>query len=123
MKSKKPFTVPDEEIEKLFAKFSHPIVKSANTESQKYKSMQIAKTLWLLLVTYSDSERNVYEILKKMSFNHEDNVSIGSLYFYKMKKVLTNTETTKLYNHYRSPDNFNKLQGWGELPFDLTHFH
>ncbi len=48
MKKKKPFTIPDEEIDNLFAKFSHPIVKSANTESQKSKSLQIAKTLWLL---------------------------------------------------------------------------
>jgi hypothetical protein len=123
MKKKKIFTIPDEEIENLFSKFSHPIVKSALTESQKSKSLQIAKTLWLLLVSHSDSEKNIYEVLNQMSLNHKTNVSIGSLYFYRMKKALSNTEKTKLYNHYRSPDNFNKLQGWGELPFDSTQFH
>jgi len=123
MKKKKIFTIHDEEIENLFAKFSRPIVKSANTESQKSKSLQIAKTLWLLLVSGSDSEKNVYEVLSQASLNHDSNVSIGSLYFCKMKKALTNTEMTKLYNHYRSPENFNKLKEWGEMPFDSTEFH
>jgi hypothetical protein len=123
MKKKKVFSISDDEISDLFAKFSHPIIKSAITESQKSKSLQIAKTLWLLLVTGTDSENNVYERLNQMTLKHESNVALGSLYFHKMKKSLKDAEITTLYSHYRSAENFNELEEWGEFPLDITELH
>lgn len=63
MKKKKLFTLKNDEICKLFDRFSHPITKSAISESQKSKALEIAKLLWLFFITGTDSEENVYNIL------------------------------------------------------------
>ncbi len=124
MKKKKVFTLSDEELKILFDKFSHPITKSAITDVQKEKSLAIAKLLWLLFITQTDSELNVYNILNNItSNNHENTSSIGALYFHKMKKALETIEATRLYNHFRSIENFNKLEDWGISPNTLKEFH
>lgn len=124
VKKKKKFTIDDAEITKLFEKFSYHITRPTIAESQETKALGIAKILWLLLVTGTDSERNVYNFLSKVTDdNYESNVQLGSLYFFKMKKSLTSVEITKLKNHYKSIDNFNKLEEWGISPIALKEFH
>lgn len=124
MKKKKIFSLKDDEICKIFDRFSHPITKSAITESQKSKALEIAKILWLFFITGTDSEENVYNILNHItSNNHESNISIGALYYHKMKKSLTTVEILKIQNHYKSIENFNKLEEWGISPQTLNEFH
>ncbi|MBM9520850.1 hypothetical protein JWG39_13595 [Desulforhopalus vacuolatus] len=124
MKKKKIFSLKDDEICKLFDRFSHPITKSAITESQKNKASEIIKILWLLFITGTDSEENVYKILNYItSNNHESNIGIGSLYYHKMKKSLTTVEILRIRNHYKSLENFNKLEEWGISPQILNNFH
>ena len=124
MKKKKMFSLNDDELNILFDKFSHPLTKSAITGSQKDKSLEIAKLLWLLFVTKTDSEINVYNILNNItSNNHESTRGLGALYFHKMKKSLTSIEIIKLQNHFKSAENFNKLERWGISQQTLNEFH
>ncbi len=124
MKKKKIFSLNDDEICKLFDKFSHPLTKSAITESQEIKSSEIAKILWLFFITEMDSEANIYNILARItSNNHESNISLGALYFHKMKKSLTTIEILSLQNHYKSIENFNQLEEWGISPQTLKEFN
>jgi hypothetical protein len=97
----------------LFEKFSLPLVKSAVTKHQKEVSIGIAKTLWLLLVRGVDTEKNVYNALSQiLNNNHESNIAIGSLYFFKMKIALSGEEIKLLYEFYDIDDNFNALENW-----------
>lgn len=124
MKKKKIFSLKDDEVCKLFDKFSHSLTKPAITESQEIKSLEIAKILWLFFITGTDSEENIYNILTRItSNNHDRNISLGALYFHKMKKTLTTVEKVSLQNHYKSIENFNQLEDWGISPETLKEFH
>lgn len=124
MKKKKIFSLKDDEVCQLFDKFSHPLTKPAITESQEIKSLEIARILWLLFITGTDSEANVYNILARITSNdHESNISLGALYFHKMKRSLTTVEVVKIQNHYKSIENFNRLEEWGISPQTLKEFH
>lgn len=124
MKKKKIFSLIDDEVCQLFDKFSHPLTKPAITESQEIKSLEIARILWLFLITGTDSEENMYNILARITSNdHESTISLGALYFHKMKKSLTTVEILKIQNHYKSIENFNKLEEWGISPQTLKEFH
>lgn len=83
----------EKRVQNLFKKFSHPLVKSAITEHQKKISMGIDKTLWVALAGENDTEKQIYILLNNI-FNgkHEANVQIGSLYYFKMKAALSETE-------------------------------
>ena len=124
MKKKKIFSLKDEEICQLFDKFSHHLTKPSITESQEMKSLEIARILWLFLITGTDSEANIYKILAGITSNdHESNISLGALYFHKMKKSLTTVEILKIQNHYKNIENFNQLEEWGISPQTLKEFH
>jgi hypothetical protein len=64
-------------------------------------------------VTDTDSEKNVYDALSKIFNKNEDNIAIGSLYFYKMKTALKTKEQLKLRRHYSDQKNFSALEDWG----------
>jgi len=116
MKKKKTFTISDDEINILFDKFSHPLTKTAIDDTQKLKATSIARFLWLPLVKCQDSEENIYNWLSQIEgIDHQGNLSIGALYFHKMKKALSTAEILKLQNHYKSEENFKKLEKWHEL--------
>jgi hypothetical protein len=101
MKQNKKYTLEDEKISSLFEKFSYSIVRPCISSSQKEKAIGISKILWLALVTGTDSEQNIYNTLGPvLNHKHDDVVSLGSLYFYKMKKALTKKECLKLKKHY-----------------------
>lgn len=91
------------------------MVKPCISDPQREKSTGISRILWLLLVTDTDSEQNVYDALNKVFNKHEDNIAIGSLYFYKMKTVLTTEEQLNLRRHYSDQKNFSALEDWGEI--------
>ena len=57
------YTLNDKAIDSLFKKFSSPMVKPCISDSQKEKAIGISRILWLLLVTDTDSEQNVYDAL------------------------------------------------------------
>jgi hypothetical protein len=105
-----PFS--DKTIEALFEKYSYPIVHPCETNDQREKAIDIAKALWLLLITGEDSEENIYAVLYKLFNNHSDAISLGSLYYYKMKKALNKKQIRKLKKYYEIPDNFNVLGSW-----------
>ena len=96
----KKHTLHDKDIHSLFEKFSSPMVNPCISEAQKEKAQGISRILWLLLVTGTDSEINVYNALKNVFPRHEDNVAFGSLYFY---KALVGFQGRGL-NHVVSPD-------------------
>lgn len=73
--------------------------------------------LWLLLVTETDTDENIYIALKDILHQHEKIVSIGALYTHKMKKALTTKEIQILREHYKKPKNFNSLKDWGDMGF------
>ena len=94
------------------------MTKSAITKSQKETSTGIAKILWLFLITDNDSEENIYNVLNQVLDNrHEDTVALGSLYFFKMKKALTQKELLRLKEYYSIQNNFDALKDWDATPF------
>src|SRR4029453_7336649 len=108
-------TLHEQDIHFLFEKFSSPMVNPCISEAQKEKARGISRILWLLLVTDTDSESNVYNALHKVFPRHEDNVAFGSLYFYKMKPALTRQEHIHLRRHYSDSEHLNTLQDWGSV--------
>ena len=107
------YTLNDKAIDSLFKKFLSPMVKPCISDSQKEKAIGISRILWLLLVTDTDSEQNVYDALNKVFNKHEDNIAMGSLYFYKMKTALITKEQLNLRRHYSDQKNFAALEDWG----------
>ena len=107
------YTLNDKAIDSLFKKFSSPMVKPCISDSQKEKAIGISRILWLLLVTDTDSEQNVYDALNEIYNKHEDNIAMGSLYFYKMKTALRTKEQLHLRRHYSDQKNFAALEDWG----------
>ena len=105
-------TLDEKKIHSLFNKFSFPMVKSCITTEQKEKAIGLSKILWLHLVTGTDSEENIYRALSGVLDNHESNVAVGSLYFYKMKPALTTKEQLRLQRHYSDQKNFDALEDW-----------
>ena len=110
-----PHTLYEQDIHALFEKFSAPMVNPCLSEAQKEKARGISRILWLLLVTGTDSESNVYHALKNIFPRHEDNVAFGLLYFYKMKTALTRQEQLQLRRHYSNQENFRALKNWGKV--------
>jgi len=109
-------TLHEKDIHSLFEKFSSPMVQPCISEAQKEKVRGISRLLWLLLVTGTDSESNVYHALNKVfPHRHDDNVAFGSLYFYKMKTALTRQEQWQLRRHYSHPEHFRALKEWGSV--------
>lgn len=109
-------TLHDKEMHSLFEKFSSPMVQPCISEAQKEKARGISRILWLLLVTGTDSESNVYNALNKVfPHRHDDNVAFGSLYFYKMKTVLTSQEQVQLRRYYSNQEHFRALKDWGSI--------
>jgi hypothetical protein len=116
MKKKKTFTISDDEISRLFEKFAHPMTKTALDETQRHKAISIARFLWLPLVKCLDSEQNIYNCLSQIKgIDHHGILNMGSLYFHKMKKALSTAEILRLQNHYKSDENFKKLEKWHDL--------
>lgn len=109
----KKIYLSDKKINELFEKYSHPILNACITISQKEKAIGISKILWLFLVTGKDSEENIYMGLKTILNHHDEVISLGSLYYHKMKKALSKKEMRKLQQHYDNPENFNSLTDWG----------
>jgi hypothetical protein len=106
-------TIEKQEIDLLFEKFSHPIVKTAITPHQNEVALGIAKILWLFIVNGNDTEQNVYNILNQVfENNHEKNIGFGSLYFFKMKKALSNHEVRRIRKYYSVEKNLNELENW-----------
>jgi hypothetical protein len=114
MNSKKT-NLSDKKINSLYEKYSYPIMKACITESQKDKAMGISKLLWLFLVTGKDTEENIYIGLKSIMHHHDEVISLGSLYYHKMKKALNQKEIRILKEHYDNPENFNSLTDWGDI--------
>ncbi len=91
--------------------FSHPILRPCVTSKQRQSAVGIARILWLRLVTGTDTQENIYEDLRLVfKDNHDSNVAIGSLYFFKMKSQLTEAQIGNLKDHYSDWDNFNRLE-------------
>jgi hypothetical protein len=111
----KKHTLHDKDIHSLFETFSSPMVNPCISEAQKEKAQGISRILWLLLVTGTDSEINVYNALKNVFPRHEDNVAFGSLYFYKMKTALTRQEQLQLSRYYHNQEHFRALKAWGSV--------
>jgi len=106
-------TLTDDEISRLFARFSLPMVRPCITAKQKQSAVGIAKIFWLRFVTGTDTEENVYEDLNRFLGNkHDDNVALGSSYFFKMKTALTDEEVRRLKDHYSDDRNFGRLKEW-----------
>ena len=106
-------TLNDKTIDVLCKKFSSPMVNPCISDAQREKAISISKILWLLLVTDTDSEENIYDALNKVINSHEANLAIGSLYFFKMKTALTAREQLKLRKHFSDQENFAVLESWG----------
>lgn len=101
------------ELNRLFKRFSRPMVRPCINSRQKRSAVGIAKTLWLRLVTGADTEENIYEDLRLIfKDNHDSNVAVGSMYFFKMKSELTKAQISNLKKHYGDERNFNRLERW-----------
>jgi hypothetical protein len=114
MNSKKTI-LSDKKINVLFEKYSDPMLNACITEFQKEKAIGISKILWLFLVTGKDTEENIYIGLKSILHHHDEVISLGSLYFHKMKKALTKKELQLLKKHYDNLENLNSLTDWGNI--------
>lgn len=78
-----------------------PILKPCTTEHQKENAIVISKILWMILVTDSDTEENIYNVLYEIIKNHEEKISFGVLYFHKMKKSLSDKELKIIRDFYK----------------------
>ena len=107
----------DKKINELFDKYSFPMMKACITKPQKEKAIGISKILWLLLVTGTDTEENIYMSLKSIVHHHDQIISFGALYYHKMKKALTKEEIQILKKYYDNSENFNSLKDWGDITF------
>ena len=109
-------TLTNDELDRLFERFALPMVRPCITSSQKLKALGIAKVLWLRLVSGTDTEGNIYEDLSRvLRDDHDANVALGSMYFFKMKTELTDEEVGQLKNHYGDELNFSRLEKWEPL--------
>ena len=109
----KSVTLTDDEIDRLFERFSLAMVRPCITAKQKQSAIGIAKVLWLRFVTGTDTEENVYEDLSRVLGNkHDATVALGSTYYFKMKTALTDEEVRRLKDHYRDDRNFGRLKEW-----------
>ena len=106
--------ISDNKVKKIFDKYAFPIMKACKTDLQKQNAEGIAKVLWLLLITNTDTEEKVYKALDSALNNHEDCISFGSLYFYKMKKSLTDDQINYLITYYLNRKNFDYLTNDGK---------
>lgn len=102
----------DKTIEVIFKKYSDPIIHPCETADQKEKAIEIAKCLWLLLITGEDTEENVYSLLRRVFNRHSDAISFGALYYHKMKKALSKKQVMKIKNYYDIPEHFDALDSW-----------
>ena len=103
----------DDAIGQLFERFSLPLVRPCITEKQKQTAIGISKMLWLRLVTGADDEEAVYLNLQRIyGSNHDAIISMGSIYFFKMKTALTDEEVRRLKDHYSDARNFARLKEW-----------
>ena len=59
-------SLKNDAVNRLFERFSLPLVQPCITPSQKRNAVEIAKMLWLRFVTGTDSEENVYDDLKRV---------------------------------------------------------
>ena len=105
----------DDAIDQLFDRFSLHMVQACVTSSQKQSAVGIAKMLWLRLVSGTDTEQNIYADLKRaVRDNHDANIALGSMYFFKMKTVLTEAEIRQVKDYYTDDRNFQRLEEWGQ---------
>lgn len=112
-RSKHAGEITDKEIVRLFERFSGPMVLPCVTSRQKQSASGIAKILWLRLVTGTDTQDNIYEDLSLVfKDNHDSNLAMGSMYFFKMKPKLTDAQITNLKKHYSDELNLNRLKNW-----------
>jgi hypothetical protein len=112
-RNKHPGELTDKELNRLFELFSHPMVRPCVTSRQKQSAVGIARILWLRLVTGTDTEQNIYEDLRLIfKDNHDSNVAVGSMYFFKMKPELTEAQIRNLKKHYSDEHNLNRLENW-----------
>ena len=59
----------------------------------------------------------IYEDLRDLvKLDHNGNIGIGSMYFFKMKTELTDDEITRLKKHYSNRRNFQRLENWEPSP-------
>ena len=109
-------TLTIDELDRLFERFALPMVRPCITSLQKLKALGIAKALWLRLVSGTDTEGNIYEDLRRiLGDKHDDNVALGSTYFFKLKTALTDEEVRQLKIHYSDELNFSRLEKWEPL--------
>lgn len=107
----------DKKINKLFDKYSLPLVKACITPSQKEKAISISRVLWLFLVKGADTEENIYKALEQILHDHDKVVGFGATYFHRMKKALSEKEIRRLRAHYSDSNNFKSLKSWGDITF------
>lgn len=114
----KSVSLTDDAVTRLFERFSLPMVRPCITPSQKRSAVGIAKTLWLRLITGTDTEARIYEDLRRLfGNNHDANLALGSTYFFRMKNALTDAEVGQLKDHYTDDRNFRRLEEWEpEMP-------
>ena len=75
------------ELNRLFERFSRPMVRPCINSRQKRSAVGIAKTLWLRIVTGTDTEENIYKDLKLIfKDKHDSSLTVGSMYFFKIAK-------------------------------------
>ena len=115
MTRRKQQIMNDKELQRLFERFSEPILRPCISSAQKEKAIGISKLLWLPLITETDSEQSIYDLLAGLlKDDHNAIIALGSLYFFKMKPALTRRELSKLAKHYRKPHNLDSLSDWFE---------
>jgi uncharacterized protein (DUF2147 family) len=101
----------DDAVNRLFERFSLPMVQACVTASQKQSAVGIAKVLWLRLVSGADTDEKISEDLRRAVGNkHDAIVALGSTYFFKMKTGLTEAEIDRLKDYYSDDRNFRRLE-------------
>ncbi len=91
----------DNEAQKLFQKFAAPLFRGANSVTRKKSAHELAKTLWVALVTGHENEEMIFEELRKSLADPESIQVIRDCYYDKMKPLITEEELQALIVRYQ----------------------
>jgi hypothetical protein len=89
-----------QEAQDLFQKFSAPLFRAANSYTRKEAAHELAKSLWIALITGPEVEDNVFQTLKETGISFEGIQVIKDRYYIEMKPIITMEELQSLKARY-----------------------
>ncbi|MCX9009936.1 MAG: hypothetical protein OIN66_02330 [Candidatus Methanoperedens sp.] len=91
----------DLEAQNLFRKFAAPLFRAASSPARKKAAHELARMLWVALITGPDIEELVFQELVKVGLDAEGIQAIRDRYYREMKPAITEEELQALKISYK----------------------